>query len=264
MGNNNNNNKNSIDKSTTNTKTHHSQTKMDKEGSRTSSPDQKRVKSDDSAASTVQGRTTPQINSLKLVGRTRWLALKTINWTDDEGKQRQWDVATRTTKKKDTPDAVVIIPILRSKKNNSIDTVLVEQYRPPVGSYALEFPAGLIDKNETAQQAALRELWEETGYTGTVDTSFPEDELCMTPGLADETIKIIVVNVDLDDPKNVNPKQNQDEGESIIVRRVPLTTGLKTVLGDSKAMPISLLYSFAIGLEMGVKMAAEMSAKTDS
>ncbi|KAG8142573.1 putative ADP-sugar pyrophosphatase-like isoform 2 protein [Naja naja] len=40
--------------------------------------------------------------------------------------------------------------------------VLVKQFRPPIGAFCLEFPAGLIDSNETPEVAALRELEEET------------------------------------------------------------------------------------------------------
>lgn len=189
-----------------------------------------------------------------MVARTRWLALKTIDYTDETGVSRKWDIASRTTKQRDVPDAVVIIPILRSKKNDILETIVVEQYRPPIASYAMEFPAGLVDRNESPQHAAMRELWEETGFVGDVDTSFDMHELCMSPGLCDETINIVVINVDLDDPRNANPKQHQDEGENITVKRVPLSAGFKQVLGTSSGKPISMLYSFAVGLEMGAKL----------
>lgn len=42
--------------------------------------------------------------------------------------------------------------------------VMTEQYRHGSGKIALEFPAGIIDKGETPEQAALRELQEECGY----------------------------------------------------------------------------------------------------
>ena len=42
--------------------------------------------------------------------------------------------------------------------------VMTEQYRHGTGKIALEFPAGIIDKGETTEQAAIRELQEECGY----------------------------------------------------------------------------------------------------
>ncbi len=57
------------------------------------------------------------------------------------------------------PDIVTIIPMLDS------DTLIVErQYRPALGKYIYETPAGHIDKGETPAIAAARELEEETGY----------------------------------------------------------------------------------------------------
>lgn len=40
--------------------------------------------------------------------------------------------------------------------------ILIIQYRPTLKKYNVEFPAGLLDENETAEKAALRELKEET------------------------------------------------------------------------------------------------------
>lgn len=47
------------------------------------------------------------------------------------------------------------------------DVLLVEQYRVPLGRNCLELPAGLVGdetENEPVEQAAARELEEETGY----------------------------------------------------------------------------------------------------
>lgn len=44
--------------------------------------------------------------------------------------------------------------------------VLVREYRPGSGKDHLGFPAGFIDEGETAEQAALREFQEETGFHG--------------------------------------------------------------------------------------------------
>mmetsp|Transcript_1654 Transcript_1654/g.3021 ORF Transcript_1654/g.3021 Transcript_1654/m.3021 type:complete len:209 (+) Transcript_1654:129-755(+) len=198
---------------------------------------------------------TPSIESVELVGSTKWLHLKTVNWEDSKGVKRKWDMASRATKHSvDEADAVVILPILRSKKNEKLETILVQQYRPPIGKTTLELPAGLVDKGETAEQAAIRELREETGYVGTVDLLYHSRLLCMSPGICDETIKIIVVNVDLDDEVNLNPQQTLDDGEDIVMKRVDLLSGLKIMMeSGSEGMPISLLYSFALGIELGQK-----------
>lgn len=47
---------------------------------------------------------------------------------------------------------------------NQGDIILVRQFRHAIRRMTLEFPAGTIDDRETAEEAATRELLEETGY----------------------------------------------------------------------------------------------------
>jgi len=56
-------------------------------------------------------------------------------------------------------DCVVVLPI-----DSGGNILLVRQFRHAVGKELLELPAGSIDAGETPEQAAVRELREETGY----------------------------------------------------------------------------------------------------
>lgn len=58
------------------------------------------------------------------------------------------------------PGAVVILPIMDDGK-----VLLERQYRYPLQSVFIEFPAGKIDPGEDPLACAKRELEEETGYT---------------------------------------------------------------------------------------------------
>lgn len=42
--------------------------------------------------------------------------------------------------------------------------ILIEQFRPPLNKWTIEFPSGYIDENEDPRAAAERELREETGF----------------------------------------------------------------------------------------------------
>lgn len=57
------------------------------------------------------------------------------------------------------PDIVTIIPILDDGR-----IVIEKQYRPVIGKYIYEVPAGHVSSGEAPMRAAARELEEETGY----------------------------------------------------------------------------------------------------
>lgn len=67
--------------------------------------------------------------------------------------------------------------------------MVILQYRPPVEAKCVEFPAGLIDEGESPEQAAVRELMEETGYAGKVCDCTPK--LCNQPGMTNATMQVL-------------------------------------------------------------------------
>ncbi len=58
---------------------------------------------------------------------------------------------------------VNVIPIT---KDNQV--VFVRQYRHGIRDFTLEIPGGLVEDSDSPEEAAMRELFEETGYRGRV------------------------------------------------------------------------------------------------
>ena len=84
--------------------------------------------------------------------------------------------------------AVSVLPIDRNG-----NVYLVRQYRHAIGENVLEAPAGLMEEGETPEQAALRELREETGAIGTVRYA---GDFYPTPGYCEEVIHLFVADVE--------------------------------------------------------------------
>lgn len=85
------------------------------------------------------------------------------------------------------PEGIVIYPIWREDPEK---IVMIRQYRYPVGDYLYELPAGLVDPGETPEEAAVREMKEETGLDFTVyqgGKDMYRRPFFFGPGFTDET-----------------------------------------------------------------------------
>ena len=63
----------------------------------------------------------------------------------------------------DAPDWVIVIPEFEEKTGDVKEFFMVKQWRHGSKCLSVEFPGGVIDKGEEPEQAARRELLEETG-----------------------------------------------------------------------------------------------------
>ncbi|EFP00217.1 CRE-NDX-2 protein [Caenorhabditis remanei] len=190
-----------------------------------------------------------QLFNQEVVWNGKWIQTRQVRFKTSNGQQGVWQSVHRNTKPVEAPaDGVSILA--RVRKEGKLFLVLIKQYRIPCGKLCLELPAGLIDAGETAQQAAIRELKEETGYTS--GKVVMESKLCfLDPGLTDDSQCLVVVDVDGDAPENLNPIQVLDSTESIEVLLIEQSKLMAYIsnLDSSSIVVESTLLAYAMGIQ---------------
>lgn len=100
-------------------------------------------------------------------------------------------------------------------------------------------------------------LREETGYVAKLEDCVVTGALPLSPGLSNETVALVTVQIDLTLDENHNPLQHLEESEDIQVMRVPME-GLKATLDgmqkDGECHVFLGLHCIAMGLEWGKTM----------
>lgn len=105
------------------------------------------------------------------------------------------------------PGSVVVVPML-----SPVEVCLVEVVRVAVGLTLLELPAGTLDRVESLESAAARELAEETGYRSRRLTA--AGAFWMSPGILRERMHLFIAEA-------LEPgEQDLEPGEQIRVRIV--------------------------------------------
>eukprot|EP00241_Pyramimonas_parkeae_P022947 CAMPEP_0114290952 /NCGR_PEP_ID=MMETSP0059-20121206/8222_1 /TAXON_ID=36894 /ORGANISM="Pyramimonas parkeae, Strain CCMP726" /LENGTH=217 /DNA_ID=CAMNT_0001412407 /DNA_START=50 /DNA_END=703 /DNA_ORIENTATION=+ len=202
-----------------------------------------------------------EVVSRKELFRTPFLQLVEIEYTRPPfDRLRKWQMAERPRAKPREPgsaDAVCVFCIVK-KKGEGSKLVVVKQFRPPLGKFTVELPAGLIDEGESFQEAALRELKEETGYSGRIVGSSGVQYL--SPGLTNECVRTVTVEVDGDIVQNADTfVQSASDATFIKCDLLPLkglTKALQGLEADGYGVK-AMLYSFAQGLEMQEALASD-------
>lgn len=146
-----------------------------------------------------------RISNITTLADTKYLKLYNADYINKKGNLRNWSIASRkdleTLKSKffhgeeDKIDAVVIVA-----KNIAEDKlVVIRQFRVPINGYVIELPAGLIDNNESFEEAVKRELKEETGLDLiSIDYKNTKERVYVSVGMTDESVALVQCTCDGD------------------------------------------------------------------
>lgn len=177
--------------------------------------------------------------SKRILRSGKFLKLEEVTWLDDDNEIQTWECVSRVN----SPQIVNIITWLTGMTG----FLFIKQFRPAVGAYVLEFPAGLVDNGETVEDAVHRELREETGYAGKVlgDSIFT----FTSPGMSSENIHQVEVEID----ENSLGFTDFDEHENITTHKVFLED-LEDFLTDQQKSGVQMsaqMMCYLIGVYSG-------------
>ena len=135
------------------------------------------------------------------------------------------------------PGSVVIVPVTASG-----EIILVHQYRPAIGRWAWELPAGTIKPGENLEAAARRECQEEIGLVaGRLE---PLGSFFPTPGYCDEEMNFYRAS-SLREPGHGDEEAQQDEDEDIETRAFSRET-LQRMLAAGEIIDLKTVAGLAL------------------
>lgn len=160
-----------------------------------------------------------KLESIEQLENTKYLNMYKLKLINKVGNIKDYFMVSRrkkedlicVTKDHSKCDGVMILPITENE-----EVIILKQYRPVIDDYLYELPAGIFDPGETIEEAARRELFEETGL------KCKSYELILKPsyssvGITDETTAVVKMIVE-----GEISKDNLEENEEIEVLKVKM------------------------------------------
>ena len=130
-----------------------------------------------------------KIISKNVLNITPFVELIQTNYINTKNKISQWVWCRRPKGRK----AVVIAATIEDSDGVN-RLVVIQEYRIPIEGYEIGFPAGLIDKDESPEDAIRRELEEETGLK-VEEIKHISPAVLSSAGITDEAIHMAYVIV---------------------------------------------------------------------
>ncbi len=160
-----------------------------------------------------------EVKKIKTLSKNKYLSLYSADYINKNGKLKNWTIASRKDletienkffkNEEDKIDAVVIVA--NHVEENKL--VVIRQFRVPINGYVIELPAGLVDGNESFEEAVKRELKEETGLDLIdIDKEGTKEKVYVSVGMTDESIALVKCTC-----SGIISKENLEEDEDIEV-----------------------------------------------
>lgn len=136
------------------------------------------------------------------------------------------------------PGSVVIVPVTEAG-----EIILVRQYRPAIGRWAWELPAGTLKQGEDPREAAVRECHEEIGLIpGRLE---PLGAFFPTPGYCDEEMtfyRVSSLREPTDEDADAQPDEDEDiQAEAFTLDRIKAMVAAGEVIDLKTVAGVSLL-----------------------
>lgn len=139
-----------------------------------------------------------KIHGAKKLTDKKYLNLYELDAETRQGKHIPYLVASRAkdtdslkvVSKSEIPDAVAVYATCDGK------LLLLRQYRYAIGDYLYELPAGLVDEGESIYEAAIREVFEETGLQLSCREASFSRPFYSSAGMTDETCAVVFGEVE--------------------------------------------------------------------
>ena len=139
---------------------------------------------------------------IRMIHQGEYLSFYEIEYQDDFGHNKTYEMVSRTGSRKSGKPPLTLDTI--GKELNAIvlfilnedhtKTLLPTEFRMGVNQYVIGNIAGLIEPGETVEEAARRELFEETGLTLTkIEQQFAPAYVCS--GVTDEAGTLLICTV---------------------------------------------------------------------